>query len=90
MDVFSGDNSLLKKNAFEPLYNITISSNEKFISVNPSLFNGKDISDLQLKNVLRIKKVFFEDKIYNTNSYKIGNFILKPVFFLKNIIKRIN
>jgi ubiquinone/menaquinone biosynthesis C-methylase UbiE len=90
MDVFSGDNSLLRKHVIEPLYNIVIASNEKIISVKPSLFNGKDISDLQLDNILRIKKTFFEDRIYDTNSYKIGNFILRPVFFLKKLINRIN
>jgi ubiquinone/menaquinone biosynthesis C-methylase UbiE len=90
MEVFFGDNSLLQKDALEPLYNIAIASNEKFISVSPSLFNGKNISDLQLENILIIKKAIFEDKIYATNSYKVGNFILSPVFFLKKLIKRIN
>jgi ubiquinone/menaquinone biosynthesis C-methylase UbiE len=90
MEVFFGDNSLLQKDALEPLYNIAIASNEKFISVSPSLFNGKNISDLQLENILIIKKAIFEDKIYATNSYKVGNFILSPVFFLIKLIKRIN
>ena len=89
-DLFFGDNSLLKKDVLEPLYNIAIASNEKFIAVNPSLFNGKIIADLQLENILCMREAWFVDKIYNTNSYRLGNFILAPFFFVKKLIKRIN
>lgn len=89
MEVFTGDYNLVKKDVLEPLYNIAIASNERLISVKPSLFNGKKISDFQLANILSVKKTFYEGKIYDTNSYKVGNFLLAPFFFFKKLIKRI-
>lgn len=78
-ELYEGDFYKIKKvDDILPVYNLIISSDSDFQKPNASFFRKSD------KNNLRGQIV---DEIRNSNSYRLGNFILKPLSFLKNIFK---
>ncbi len=88
--VFSGDNKIITEEPIEPLYNIAIASNRSFKQLEPSIFNGAKISKLinsqAIKNVEEdaLKKI---KDLESTNSYLLGNFLIHPLFLLKNFFR---
>jgi ubiquinone/menaquinone biosynthesis C-methylase UbiE len=87
--VYTGDYNALAKEISIPLYNIAICSDDYIDEILPSIFNGKQISDLQNATVLTRMLEHHKNRIYNTNSYKFGNLILSPLFLLKKILKKV-
>jgi ubiquinone/menaquinone biosynthesis C-methylase UbiE len=79
---FTGNYSLLKEINVDSLYLIILASDALFDKQNMSVFDGAQI--LKLNNVDMISK-----KIYNSNSYKTGHFILLPFKILKKFYKNI-
>lgn len=81
MVVYSGNNKDIFKNKNEPIYNLVIASNAQVNKIQPSIFNGKSISDLLIKNVIDSNIKLYK----NSTSYRIGNFLCAPFFYLKKV-----
>lgn len=79
MIVYSGNNNDIFKNKNEPIYNLVIASNAQVNKIQPSIFEGTGISDLLIKNVIDSNTNLYK----NSTSYKIGNFLCAPFFYLK-------
>lgn len=73
---FTGNYSVLNENNLNPLYLISIFSNVNFLKQKSSMFNGNDIVQNEMAIVSR-----------NSNSYKLGSFILSPLKFIKKFTK---
>ena len=73
---YNGNFNDVKKINPDPLYLISIASDEFFNLQNTSIFDGTLIS--QEQNNLAIQ---------NSNSFKVGSFILFPLKFLKKLLK---
>ncbi len=70
----------------KPYFNMAICSNSDvndYSKIGCSLFNGVEVVTKKIQN-LQISK----DEILNTNSYKLGNYILKRFKFVKKIWKK--
>lgn len=78
---FEGDyNKINPKPLFDPLYNICIASNYKQNIVAPTtLFNGEEIKNKMLLDATA--------KVQSSNSYILGNFLLKPISLIKNLLR---
>ena len=85
--VFSGDNEGITEEPIEPLYNIAIASDLPFNQLNPSIFNGKRISNLINSQILDHIKDETIKNIKKSNSYIIGNFMIYPFFLLKKFFR---
>jgi len=81
--VYSGDHSEISKNENNHLYILTIASENSLKDLPFSIFNGMEISKLKAEQSLLINS----SKIRATNSYRLGNIIIKPLFFLKKLLK---
>jgi ubiquinone/menaquinone biosynthesis C-methylase UbiE len=73
---FSGNFSEIKKENINPLYLIAIASNSDFKVQNSSVFDGGQINKQGMTSL-----------VCNSNSYKVGHFILSPFKFFKRIFK---
>lgn len=73
---FSGNYSIIKERILNPMFLIIIASDGDFKKQNISVFDGGNISKMELLK-----------EIQNSNTYKIGHFILMPFKFLKRKLK---
>ncbi|MGH2665075.1 class I SAM-dependent methyltransferase [Flavobacterium sp.] len=78
-EVVSGDFSNITVEEKEATYLIIIASDESFIPHNLSVFNGIGVTSLEENKLAAHFK--------NSNSYKVGSFILAPFKFLKSLMK---
>ena len=78
LELLSGDFLNVQNFKNDPLYLIAIASNAKIGLFKTSLFNGFDIINKHAENKI--------NNIYNSLTYRIGNFILSPLKFLKKIM----
>lgn len=77
--IYRGDFLKIEVIEVPPLYLITILSDIKFKKQNLSIFDGSKIIE---DKILKIT-----ENIYQSNTYKVGNFILLPLKFLKRLLK---
>lgn len=79
LNFYYGDyENIISKNIIG-LYNIAVASSTELLPVKLSIFDGSKISKKLTENRI--------SEIKNSYSYKFGNFILKPISFLKRLIK---
>lgn len=77
--IFSGNYSDIIDLLVDPLYIIAIASDNNFEEQKSSVFDGNQIINANFKKQI--------NKIYSSNSYKIGHLILLPFKILKKIFK---
>lgn len=77
MNTYTGDYSCIKKIDSSPQFMIAIISDNAFNKENNSIFDGTPI----LKNNTDYQREI--DRVYNSNSYKLGHLILSPFKLLK-------
>jgi hypothetical protein len=63
-----------------PLYNIVIASDNEFHEIKTSIFEGSNIKDLEIKQIIEINSL----SIYNSLTFKTGKLICYPIFYLIN------
>ncbi|MDX1828189.1 MAG: class I SAM-dependent methyltransferase [Lutibacter sp.] len=80
ISLYTGEYLKIEQKEFEPLYMIAIVSDDVFKNQNDSIFDGNEITNkgLEMQNSI----------IYNSKSYKLGHFILKPFKYLKKKLNR--
>ncbi|MGV8947240.1 MAG: class I SAM-dependent methyltransferase [Lutibacter sp.] len=83
ISIYSGDNNKLEKTTNEPLYNLAIASDFEFIEIKPSIFNGSNITNLFIQELLKGKLDENTKKIKSTFTFRLGKFFMKPFFLLK-------
>lgn len=83
MIMFSGDHFGIKKNDNTHLYILAIASENDLKDLSTSIFNGIDINNIKIEQYL----ITNSNKIKLSNSYRLGNIILKPLFLLKKLFK---
>jgi ubiquinone/menaquinone biosynthesis C-methylase UbiE len=76
MKLFSGNYSKIEEKIVNPLYIIAIASDSDFNEQNISIFDGSKIRENEIM-----------DRVYSSNSYKVGHFVLSPFKFLKRRLK---
>ncbi|MEN2489816.1 class I SAM-dependent methyltransferase [Flavobacterium sp. B11] len=76
MRIFSGNFLTIKNEFINPLYLIIIASDTNFIEYKRSFFNGE-----------KIQEIGVVAKVKNSNSYKLGHFILIPFKALKRRLR---
>ncbi|WP_125722356.1 class I SAM-dependent methyltransferase [Flavobacterium ustbae] len=76
VNVFSGNYSTIKNEFIKPLYLIIIASDTNFVEQKKTIFNGDKIHEIDIISKMR-----------NSNSYKLGHFILIPFKALKRRFK---
>jgi ubiquinone/menaquinone biosynthesis C-methylase UbiE len=79
LQFFSGDYEEITSTVINPLYLVAIASDGIFEEQKQSIFDGRQIIDIELDNKI--------NKIYSSNSYKLGHLILLPFKILKKIFK---
>lgn len=77
VQIFSGNYSEISNLIINPMYLIAIASNDTFEKQKPTIFNGSQIIDANLKNQI--------NKIYSSNSYRLGHLILLPLKIIKKL-----
>lgn len=82
MVVYSGDHSEINKNENNHLYILTIASENDLKDLPSSIFNGIDINKLKVAQSLLTNT----NKMMSSNSYKLGNFIIRPFFLFKKLL----
>ncbi|MBJ7880583.1 class I SAM-dependent methyltransferase [Gelidibacter salicanalis] len=80
---YTGEYSQIQQIESCPLYLIAIASDDLFQEKNDSIFEGSQILKLEIKNQIKNES----NKVYNSNSYRLGNFILRPFSFIKKMLK---
>lgn len=70
----------ITKTVITPLYLIVIASDSAFEKQGLSVFEGTEIIEKEIDNQLQ--------KVYNSNSYKVGHRILLPIKLLKKIYRK--
>lgn len=83
MIMYSGNQYGVKKDKNTHLYILTIASENNIKDLATSIFNGVDINKIKMKKHLIVNS----NEIKLTNSYRLGNFIMKPLFLLKKSFK---
>lgn len=86
MIVYSGDHFDVLQEENTHLYIITIASDDEIACLPTSIFNGSSINKLRAEQYV----VTNSNQIKNTNSYKVGNFIVAPFFNFRKYLKRFN
>lgn len=81
MKTFSGNYSKIRYNVVNPLYLIAIASDNHFEEQKVSIFDDEEINEKEINEEEIITKV------KNSNSYKVGHFILFPFKFFKRKFK---
>ena len=79
ISLYTGEYVKIEQKEFEPLYIIAIVSDDLFDNQNDSIFDGNKILNKDIEMI--------NSSIYNSNSYKLGHFILKPFSYFKKILK---
>jgi hypothetical protein len=85
MNVYSGSHLNVKQEENIHLYIITVASANKIEKLSTSLFNGSSINNFRTEQYLRINS----ELIKSSTSYKLGNLIITPFFYLKKIFRHI-
>jgi len=75
-EMYSGNYTNLDVNVLDPLYLIIIGSDVDFVKQKSSIFNGIEIVEKELE-------VAFQ----KSNSFRLGNFILSPIKFIKKCLQ---
>lgn len=75
-NIFSGDYNNVNKTDVRPLYLVAVVSNVTLNKIETSFFDGSSVM---------IKETF--DLMQKSNTYIVGNFILKPLKIIKRILK---
>lgn len=83
MNVYNGSHLNIEKGENSHLYVISVASDCKNEKLSTSLFNGFSINKLRTEQFLKANS----NLIRSTNSYRLGNFIIAPLFYLKKIFK---
>lgn len=78
--VYGGDFFSVKEEDFEPLYLLLFASDNEFKEPSNSFFNGFKIGNYEREEIIKMR-------IQNSNSFKVGNFILYPIKLLKKYFK---
>jgi ubiquinone/menaquinone biosynthesis C-methylase UbiE len=78
--IFTGEYSLLKEINVDSLYLVIIASDVIFNRINMSIFDGGQVLNLYVVNTMT-------KNIYDSNSYRVGHFILLPFKILKRFIR---
>lgn len=77
LNIVTGDYNQIYEKKLCALYNVIIASDEPVQKIELSIFDGQIIS----KKIMQDK----EDYIRNSTTFKLGNFLLKPLVVLKKI-----
>lgn len=86
--IYSGDEQIINKSPISPVYNIVIASEAKSYDICNSFFNGFDISKrLNEKFETELNKSLTM-KWKKSNTFRIGNLIVFPIFMIKRKLKR--
>lgn len=75
-EFYTGDYNKLNTTVSSPNFLITICSDHELQNISNSIFDGKHL--LENKNLNKKVKL-----VYDSNSYRLGNFILSPLKYLK-------
>jgi ubiquinone/menaquinone biosynthesis C-methylase UbiE len=79
-EFYTGDYTKLQKTESHPNFLIAICSDSDLLKINSSIYEGRNIiEDQHLQKKL--------NNIYNSNTYRVGSFILTPLKFLKRLFK---
>ncbi len=76
LSFFTGDYTSVCQKVIDPMYLILIAGDSDFINQKKSIFDGGEIIEQQI-----------QEQIYNSNSYKVGFFFLKPLRIIKKMLK---
>lgn len=79
LQIFSGDYLKITNVIINPLYLIAIASDDTFERQKMTIFDGSQVSAAEIKNQI--------NKVYSSNSFKLGHLILSPFKTLKKIFK---
>jgi ubiquinone/menaquinone biosynthesis C-methylase UbiE len=79
VDVYSGNYHQINQQESTNMYLIAIASDYEFENQKISIFNGQEILEARTKEI--------QDKVYESNTYKFGHFVLGPLKFLKKVLK---
>ncbi|MBA3986001.1 MAG: class I SAM-dependent methyltransferase, partial [Flavobacteriales bacterium] len=79
-EFYSGSFEKLETITSYPQFLIAQCSNSKLKAINDSIFDGKQLLDSKILE----KQLKY---VYNSNSYKVGNFILKPFKAIQKFFK---
>ena len=85
MNVYSGSHLNVEKEENIHLYIILVASDSKIERLSTSLYNGCSINKLRTEQFLKANS----NLIKSTSSYRLGNFIIAPLFYLKKIFKNL-
>lgn len=85
MNVYSGNHINVKQEENIHLYIIAVASENNIGRLSTSLFNGCSINNFRTEQHLRINSKL----IKSSSSYKLGNLIISPFFYLKKIFRHI-
>jgi ubiquinone/menaquinone biosynthesis C-methylase UbiE len=86
MNVYSGSDLNVKQEENIHLYIIVVASENNIVRLSTSLFNGCAINDLRTKQYLKINS----ESIKSSSSYRLGNLIISPFFYLKKLFRHIS
>lgn len=78
-EFYTGDYNKIDNTESYPNYLIAVCTDGDLQKIKNSIYEGKDL----IENKIEEKKI---KAIYNSNSYKLGAFILRPIKFLKRLI----
>ncbi|WP_395051088.1 class I SAM-dependent methyltransferase [Flavobacterium sp.] len=78
LQIYSGNFFEIESHTINPLYLIAIASDDNFLLQNKSIFEGSKILNIHIENQIK--------SIYNSNSYRLGNYILLPLKFIKKLM----
>jgi ubiquinone/menaquinone biosynthesis C-methylase UbiE len=85
MNVYTGNHLNVEKGENIHLYIISVASDVKIERLSTSLFNGCSINKLRTEQFLKKNSNLFK----SSSSYRLGNFIVAPFFYLKKIFKQL-
>lgn len=87
MIIYSGDHFGIKKNENTHLYILVVASENDLKDLNTSIFNGIDINNAKMEQHLNINSNKIKNEIKSSNSYRLGNIVIKRLFVLKKLFK---
>jgi len=79
IDVYTGNYFQIELNRVDALYLVIIASDIDFKDQLISIFDGSRVLEADLDQKI--------SKVYNSKSYKIGNFLIRPYRILRKIVK---
>ncbi len=84
IEFYHGDFQNVRDFSPIPKYLIAVASNVKLEKLNNSIFDGMDVIN-KGENLLKDQII---NEIYKSTSYKLGNTLVRPFFYLKKIFKK--